>query len=497
MPDTTTTEKPPDKTTETKPAPMDFLAQTMKDLGHVIEQAAPPETDKKEEPPPIVETPPAKEEPKKEEAKKEEPKKEEAPPAAKVVPQDTKALDTIKQQLDRIINDAQRQRTTVEEPPKKEEPKPQVDEFESTLDDLEKEELELRRFAERTNPDKYKDSSKQYVDSLKRLNAYIEKARKENPERTFDENDDEFKDYVKENIPNFSMAERRSLERKMIAEEAREQAKKDLQVEQEEIKRKQRVLEVRPEIERGISQFSDAVNTVMAQPLAEGATSVIQPIIERAKEVGWKKALDEDPIHAPIVKNVQDAAVRRASEYLALVEQVKDFRPYAQELPLDHPKNDHVWLLNFIRRQGEWLDKNGGDMRVRVEEDGTQKTFVPMHVYGELTHKNPEEARNHWTFTPHDVLDMLAHNARVEAETMVKKDIERMEAAGYQRVKKEEKKSEVPKQETTTKKPAAEPKESGSPKATSSVAPGAGTPPPSNNQGAFSKEELKALGFGA
>lgn len=470
----------------------------MKDLGHIIEEAAPPEPEKKNDTPPIVEAPPVKAE----EKKTPPAKPDEAPPAAKVIPkaeQDKSLSDTVREIVNTSLSE--REQRKPDAAPAATTPKPTdappatKDDFEATLDDLEKDELELRRFAEKVNPDKYKGSADEYVASLKRLNTYIETSRKENPDRTFDENDEDFEEYVKKNIPNFSVVERRRIERQLITADAREQAKRDMQVEQEDIKRKQRMLEVKPEIERSVSDFVGTVNGVMKQPLAEGKESVVLPIVERAQEVGWKQAIAEDPIHAPVVKTIQDAAVRRAGEYLALVEGVKDFRPLAEELPMEHPRNDHAWLLNFIRRQGEWLDKNGGDMRTRTLEDGTQQTFVPMHVWGEISQKEPQKARQHWTFSIPDVLDMLAHNARVEAEVIVKKEVERMEAAGYQRVKKKDTKNEIPKAETQTKRTTGEPKESGAPKATASVSPGAGSSVVPHPQGAFSAAELKSLGF--
>lgn len=376
-------------------------------------------------------------------------------------------------------------------------PSPSAD-IEESLGDVEREELALWRFAEKSMPEKYKGSADKYLKSLKEVEDYISKAKigEDGEERSLDENDEGLQKFIRGVVPEFQGADRRRLERKMIMEEVEQTTSKKLEERQKELEKKQRALDRRPDIERGVSKFEVEVRGLLKTPTEgqpEDVNEVVASVMSKSEEEGWEKAVKEDPFHGPIVKSVMDKAVRRASQYLALVNEATDYRQLNPELPLEDPKNDHAWIANFIRRQGEYLSSSGGDERYRQTESGKVE-FIPVHEFVPLYQKDPTATvQRYWTFQPQDVLNMLADYARREATAEVQREMTRATAAGYQRQKKE-----PPKPPEKKEKPAnREDKTPPSPKTPASLSPGVAAPVPPVTERVMSEAEFKALGIPA
>lgn len=375
---------------------------------------------------------------------------------------------------------------------------PAADARESALNDIEKEELNVWRFAEAKMPEKYKGAAERYLAAIGQIDAYIDKTRKEDPERSLDEKDEELQTFITETLPSFSGADRRRLERMIITEEVTAQTRQEMRSEQDDLRKKQKELELRPQIERAVDQFQAQVTKLIESGFSpDDAVGVeIGNLVTKAKTEGWEPVLKADPFHAPIVKNAMDRAVRRANEYLALISQLKPFTPHNPDLDLDHPKNDDAWLAGFIRRQGEYLVVNGGEAKFR-DENGVRKEFVPVHEFVAAYQKSPSEAQaRFWTFSEADILSMLATHARADATARVKEEVDRLAAAGYQRQPAPAKPAAAPApaKPAATAIPKTETPAPPSPKATVGVSPGAATPAPPNTNRIFGESDFALLG---
>ena len=213
---TTTTEEPQQNAEETQqpevqqaPTGLDdpMLSQLWDDLG--IETKKEPEPDKVEEKneetsevqPEQAEASESEEQATEAEAADEEPKQE---PEVSEPKKDFSVRPKLDEESFRkvIREELESRGKTVDPEPVKENSEPEVDPYEEQLLQSQREELELYRYAE--SKGKHKGKADKLLNFYKGLDEYVEKAQAEDPDRTFDDNDDEFISYVRKNKPDIS-----------------------------------------------------------------------------------------------------------------------------------------------------------------------------------------------------------------------------------------------------------------------------------------------------
>ena len=337
------------------------------------------------------------------------------------------------------------------------------DAYESTLGEIEKEELALAKFAAEKLPDRYKEHPARLVEFYKKVDAYVSRSKKDDAERTFDDADAEFQKFIADNKPRYQATDRRKLERMQITEEVSQKVAEQTRAETEALRANQHKLEVRPLLEKTVQEF-------------------------RGELVEKLKVKEDEPepvkkLRAPIVKTVEDAAVTRMTEYAALEMRATKF---------DASNPEHVWLLDFIRQQGAYFSQHGGDARIRIDPSGRKLSFMPMQELRALQRTDPAKAEAFWTFGVDDMKNMLAFQADIEAKAMLQQETERRMAEGWEPVKTPPAKKEDTKKKTDDQPP----QPTASPKATGSASPGAGvlTPQPQPRSG-LGPVELQALGL--
>lgn len=392
------------------------MGRTLAEHSRIVDEeiarkaAEPPKEEKKDEATPPVEPP-----------KTEVPAAPAAPPApaATPSPEPEKPVvvekkkpteELVREQVRKALEESQKAKP--EPAPVAPEP-PKVDDYEATLDDAQKDELAIARVAAKRNPGKYGKLPDQLIGFYKKTDEFAQKARGE--ERTPEEADAEFNKFLKQNKPDFQVTDRRKFEREMIIEEAEARAGQKYQQELAEIKQKTHQLEVQPKIESGVHEFVNGLDGILAENESAGA------VLKRAKEVGWEKAVEEDPVFAPIVANFQNYSTRLATEYLSVFGGAKKFNA-------NNP--DHVFLLDFVRSQGSHFSANGGDARIR-----DKKQFLPVAEYHQQLEKDPTVAERHWTFDHRDVLTRLATNTALNVEQIIKAEEAKLSKYGYKREK--------------------------------------------------------------
>lgn len=280
----------------------------------------------------------------------------------------------------------------------KEKPKePDVDPIEDSLTDEEKEELQFARYAERSGN---KGAYSKTVEYFKKVQAFT----KENPDA--DPNGDEFKALVEKHRPKYQ--NRSKLEREWIADQAAEKARAAIAGDAEKIKARQAELELKPKIEKVVSEFTRSMET---GDLPDGVERVLTGVSEVIKKDGYEEALKRFPIEAPIVQGAVDAA----EQYVRIVNGIEKFNP---ENPV------HSWIGRFVSTQENiYMSKPEADRK------SGGKTFMPGAQYAELLSTNPAEAAKHWTFSDAEILHMISVNANMVASSKIKA----LEQAGFQR----------------------------------------------------------------
>jgi len=121
------------------------------------------------------------------------------------------------------------------------------------LSEEERERIELAAFAETTGDGKYKDLASRYYDYFKAHKDFVAQARDKDPDVEFDEDNEEYQKFLKENRPVLSEREVRKLDREMIKEEIRRENRKEIESQKKEIDR----IKTEPEVNKAVSSFKE------------------------------------------------------------------------------------------------------------------------------------------------------------------------------------------------------------------------------------------------
>ena len=400
-----------------EPQREEFLDILYNDLG--VDIAPPPAEETEEGKDEGKEDTPAEPEPEKEPEKEPEPEKAEEKPRKRF---NIKQPELSKDDIRQTIRDELKQQAPA--PPL---PPPTLD-TEDTEDDLEdylpeqREEIELARYAESSNPKKYKGMEKKLVKFYSDLDTYIDKSDEE--DRTFDENDEEFMQWVKKNKPTVSRVEQRRLERQMIKDEALTEARSEFESKNKELEEKIRQVSDKPKAEKEFTRYEKLLSEDGPEEGDELAESIYENEMADAKRVG--------------------------EEYLDLFYGLKTY---------DEKNTLHSWIIDFVTQQSEAFSKHGGD-HLSKTVDGVKKSFVPPSEYGNV------DANKHWTFTSSDIMDIMGNYFQTRAKDSVKSEEERLGKMGFTRQSGKKSQSRAKKEE---------PKATTSPKATQSSSPGTAT----------------------
>lgn len=346
-----------------------------------------------------------------------------------------------------------------------------AEDYENGLGEAERDRLETARFAAKMDPKRYADMPEKWLKYFKSIDDYYDKHGADDG-RTFDESDEEFMEFVAKNQPNYDPGEERRIERARIREEAKAEILPEISKQVGRVEARQREIELQPAItetvdlavNRGISALASVPKEIQVEDMKEISSTIAADGMQKAQE-SW-------PIEAPIIQRNMQALRSYSDAFMRLASGLSDY---------DGSNAAHKFLADFINAQCAYFDQNGGNAKIRVS-NGVSQTFVPRNQFMTMT---PQDAANHWTLSDADVLEMLAISAAQASNVQVKAERERLEKAGYSRRK----------DGKNTKRETPPPVPSESPRAGSSMAPGAAeggktVKPPS----LMSDEELAVLG---
>jgi len=263
-------------------------------------------------------------------------------------------------------------------------------------------EVDLAKFAERTNPAKYTGRAKAVVKYIRDHRKVAQELSSEDPDGDIASNP-KYQRFVKSSRPEFTAGERNRLTLTKIKEEA----KRELQAEMEEkyvrpMEQDLRQQKAKPAIQKTVEEFTSQVAAQM--PTEE-----------------------DDPIVQEVTGYIKGQAKLAAEEFLSLSSSIK---------PFDSKNQVHTFLADFIENQGQQLVASKSPYLKR----GNQ-TFLPRAQFNSLA---PAERAKHFTFTDEDVLQMLVVNARTITDHAIKEKREYFEKLGYTKAPKATKPKEAP-----------------------------------------------------
>jgi hypothetical protein len=359
--------------------------------------------------------------------------------------------------------------TTTEAQPKKEEKTTEDPDaaYIECLDRKQKKTIELARFAAKQDPKKFGNMPKRWLEYFKKVDAYVDEKRKEDAEWDPD-NDAGYDAFIEDNRPAYDGVDEEDLREQMIEARVEEKVQSKVQPKIDAQAEAQFIQELKPEIDAASESYRGEV----PKRFIIDEKSEILPVVKKLQEKGmteeaWREAKAINPRATKIVKAETDRAAALGRELLELTSGVTKQVPFNPALPMNHEQNLRAvrqqQLYGFIDGQEAYFNQNGGDAKVRGN-----KTFLPRRQFFALA---PSDQEKHWTVSAQDVLEMLAIDTGVRAESAYKAAIKELEEEGYVRkTEQKETKTETKVEPKETKKTEKEE----SPKASSSPGPGSG-----------------------
>jgi len=276
-----------------------------------------------------------------------------------------------------------RGKTPEPDPVKQEE---SADPYEEQLIGEQKEELELYRYAETKG--QHKGKSAKLLDFYKNLDSYVEKAKREDPERTFNAEDSEFMDYVRHNKPDIQSADRESLKRGKFRDEIVSDVKKDYEQTINGLKGELNEIRVNPQMKatvkeagRAFDEFSKLDEMKEADPLKHKAYSE-----EREKYLEWA-----------------DDFVKRWHGVKTVVD------------------DGYYKLIDNIESAAEQYARTG-------DTDRDNLKFLTPARYAQAADK-----KGFWTWDQNDILEQFGSQSLAKAEEVAEKRVKELESYGFRR----------------------------------------------------------------
>ena len=362
-----------------------MLSQLWDDLG--IEEAAEPAKDEPKEVQP-EETAKEPEEPATEESKVEaaEGEQPEAEPEA-----EPKKEFSVKPKVDeetfrKVVREELEARGKTPEPDPAPEEQALEDPYEEQLIGEQKEELELYRYAE--SKGQHKGKAAKLLDFYKSLDSYVEKAKREDPERTFNADDSEFMDYVRVNKPDIQPADRESLKRGKFRDEIVNDVKKDY--------------------EQTINGLKGELNEIRATPQMKATVREAGRAFDEFSKLEEMK--EADPLKHKVYSDEREKYMAWADDFVQ--------RWHGVKTEID---DGYYKLIDNIESAAEHYARSGD-----TDKDGLK--FLTPSRYAQATDK-----KGYWTWDQNDILEHFGSQSIATAEEAAEKRVEELKSYGFHR----------------------------------------------------------------
>lgn len=362
--------------------------------------------------------------------------------------------------VDEIVNRAVDRIKQATVPPATPPAPPPVDDL-ASLSDVDREEVELARFAAKAMPGKYGDMERKIRDFVDSRNKKVAEIIRENGE--FDPNDEEYRKWVGSVRPNYSGADRNKLITERIKHETEESFERKYAEREKKLQREIKKVEAAP---------------VIASAARETYQEIVGIDDDVAKAVAADpaKAIENNPFEAPtVLKNAQDTT-KMVEEYMRISSGIID---------ADAQNPIHVGLDHLIAAQGRKLDAMPQDKR--VAPDG--RVWVSRDAYFKMREANDPNLSSYRTFEDRDVVTLIREFGKSVTVRQLSDIREKLAKSGYKREPSAAAPSGAPKAVVPPVAPAA-PKKPTAPKAASPASsPSIGAP------GEASPAWMKSLGY--
>lgn len=284
---------------------------------------------------------------------------------------------------------------------------PEEKEFMDTLIPEEKVVYEKILYADKKLGGEYEGRSKKFKTFLKKSKDYLDKKMQEDD--FYDPStDDQYKEFINKNRPQFSRADEDKVYREMILEEADKRTQKRTDARVQELEAKLQRQEVQPKLQQAKANFRKvAQETVIPEEYRKTLSGGDEAI---------QKFAEENPFEYQILENF-------SQQLLTYSDALTDiFLDPTTRLDLEN-NQIHKDLNNWLEKEQESFIQSG-----QTEQDG--RLFMRRERYYQL----PEDKRSqYYTWSDNDLLKILALRYSDLVKNALHQQRSQLEKAGYTR----------------------------------------------------------------
>ena len=285
------------------------------------------------------------------------------------------------------------------------EPEEEVDEYADSLLPEEREVYDLAKYASKNMGKDYDGYDKKFKEFFEKSKSFLDKRIEEDPH--FDPSDDpDYAQFIERNRPKLTQADAKKIEKKMWIEEAKREARKELEPETEELRRKLDKAEKAPVIEKARVNFRSMAQKVVIP-------EEFQKTLEGGEE-SISKFADENPLEFQIL----DGATKRLLNYGDTLTDI-----FLKTTDLDMGNPVHKELVDWVNAEQDNFIKSG-----QTEKDG--QIFMRRERYYAI----PENKRGeYYTWSDDDLLKILALRTQEDVAKAITQQREVLQKSGYVR----------------------------------------------------------------
>lgn len=289
---------------------------------------------------------------------------------------------------------------------------------ESDLIDEEREQLEIARTAERMDP-KYKGLAARQAKFFKDHAAYLAAAKKADPHASFDEDNEDYQDWLRENAVKLSPREREAARVWQVREEVRRESDDKLNEVRDEVYRTHEEPKVRGEVDEF---FRGLVGEALGDEI---------------KELVKKEGSDKFREVYPVEHKIASAIFHEASSDIEAFTKLTRINPATKRpmMPFDEKNPQHSRVLQFIELTCNEYEKEAKGLM----KDG--KRFVTRDTMARI---KPEERGKYWTFTNKEIVSRARETAAAAYKQAVAAHYDELKRGGWERKPRGAKPAEPP-----------------------------------------------------
>lgn len=296
------------------------------------------------------------------------------------------------------------------------------DAYVAGLTNEQKEELREAEKAEAMFPEQYRGRRKQLIAWYRQLDTTAGNLLAEDPNRKLDESDESFKKFI-ETKPKVRDSHSKAVQRAIAKDEAVTEVQQRMAPKLKQQEQEHLAITRKPRIDQIRSQFIEGAREGIME--TDSAVATALKAVKADPTVAADYALENEIANEEI-----ERAADRVAEYCKFIPQYDHKGKIVDPgIEFDQSNSMHTDILKFIDEQGDGFAKMNTPEAAKMKvKDGKQ--FMPRRQFLAMP---PAEQQKYWTFNHQDVVNIMAVDAKIRAESRIKAVEDYNKKMGYVR----------------------------------------------------------------